>query len=245
MHPDQLFETSEHRASDFAFDANVAAVFDDMVQRSVPFYEEQQRMVREIVAQAPAGNGAVYDLGCATATTLVNLCQTLDHVSQAVGFDNSSAMLDVGRHKIAASGLTDRIELRHGDLEQPPTLQMPLADVVLMCWTLQFVRPLRRDQLIRWIYDSLAPGGVLVVTEKVLARDKSLNGRFVDFYYGLKSRNGYSGTEIARKREALENVLVPYTIDENVELFRRNGFTTCETFFQWYNFVGFLCVKNA
>lgn len=245
MHPDQLFETSEHRASDFAFDAHVAAVFDDMVQRSVPFYEEQQRMVREIADQTPLGSGAVYDLGCATATTLINLCRTLDHVSQAVGFDNSSAMLDVGRHKIVASGLADRIELRHGDLEQPPSLQMPVAELVLMCWTLQFVRPLRRDQLIRWIYESLAPGGVLVVTEKVLARDKSLNTRFVDFYYDLKRRNGYSGTEIARKREALENVLVPYTIDENIELFRRNGFKTCETFFQWYNFAGFLCVKNA
>ena len=86
---------------------------------------------------------------------------------------------------------------------------------------------------------------MLVVTEKTLTRNGSMNNRFIDFYYDLKRRNGYSGTEIARKREALENVLVPYTIDENMRLFRRNGFTTCEPFFQWYNFTGFLCVKGA
>ena len=72
-----------------------------------------------------------------------------------------------------------------------------------------------------------------------------MNRFFIDLYYDFKQRNGYSETEILRKREALENVLVPYTLEENIELFRRNGFDTCETFFQWYNFVGFLCVKKS
>ena len=245
MRRDRLFERSESRASDFEFGENVAAVFDDMVSRSVPFYAEQQRMIQEIVKTAHLENGTVYDLGCSTATTLLNLCQESEGVALAVGYDNSPAMLEVGRRKVGACGLADRITLRYGDLERPDDLELPLAEVALLCWTLQFVRPVRRDQLIRWIYDSLAPGGMLVVTEKILARNGSMNKQFVDFYYGLKSRNGYSGTEIARKREALENVLVPYTIDENVELFRRNGFSTCETFFQWYNFAGFLCLKDG
>ena len=66
----------------------------------------------------------------------------------------------------------------------------------------------------------------------------------MELYYDFKRRNAYSDVEIAGKREALENVLVPYRIDENLALFRRNGFEIVETFFQWYNFAGFLCVKS-
>ena len=58
-------------------------------------------------------------------------------------------------------------------------------------------------------------------------------------------QSGLSWLTILRKREALENVLVPYRADENIELFRHNGFQIVETFFQWYNFCGFLCVKSG
>ncbi len=85
---------------------------------------------------------------------------------------------------------------------------------------------------------------MLIVTEKVLTNNTHMNRFFIDFYYEFKRRNGYSESEILRKREALENVLVPYRIDENLEMFRRNGFAVAETVFQWYNYVGFLCVKK-
>jgi tRNA (cmo5U34)-methyltransferase len=114
-----------------------------------------------------------------------------------------------------------------------------------MCWTLQFIRPLGRDRLIRRIFDSLGDGGALICCEKILTNDSDMNRFFVDFYYDFKRRNGYSEDEILRKREALENVLVPYRADENIELFRHNGFQIVETFFQWYNFCGFLCVKRG
>jgi tRNA (cmo5U34)-methyltransferase len=91
----------------------------------------------------------------------------------------------------------------------------------------------------------MANGGVLVVTEKILTNDSHMNRFFIDFYYDFKGRKGYSGEEIIRKREALENVLIPYRSDENLEIFRRNGFEIAETFFQWYNFAGFLCVKKS
>jgi len=86
-------------------------------------------------------------------------------------------------------------------------------------------------------------GGVLIVTDKVLSDDANMNRCFSDFYYDFKRRNNYSQEEISKKREALENVLISYRMDENFALFRRNGFSSVETFFQWYNFAGFLCVK--
>jgi tRNA (cmo5U34)-methyltransferase len=106
------------------------------------------------------------------------------------------------------------------------------------------VGALKRDALIRWIYDGMVPGGMLIVMEKVLTNSSDMNRYFIEFYYDFKRRNGYSEEEILKKREALENVLIPYRVDENFELFRRNGFPVVETFFQWYNFAGFMAVKQ-
>jgi len=155
-------------------------------------------------------------------------------------------MIEKARLKINDSGFADRIEVRYADFNALLSgLSLENASVVTMCWTLQFVRPLQRDILIKWIYQGLVDGGAMIVTEKVLTNNSHMNRFFIDFYYEFKRRNEYSDNEILRKREALENVLIPYRIDENLEMFRRYGFNIVETFFQWYNFVGFLCVKKS
>lgn len=242
---DAVFATTAARGGDFEFNEQVAEVFDDMLIRSVPLYLEQQHLVAELARKFWIEGTHVFDLGCSTATTLVNIARELGPSAQLVGYDNSPAMLEQARKKIAASGMDSRIDLRLGDLDgNPQDLDLHNAGIVTMCWTLQFVRPARRERLIRFIGDNLVDGGVLIVTEKVLTKSKSMNNRFIEFYYEYKRRNGYSDGEIQRKREALENVLVPYRADENMEMFRQSGFAVVEPFFQWYNFAGFLCVKT-
>ncbi|HEY7090326.1 MAG TPA: carboxy-S-adenosyl-L-methionine synthase CmoA [Tepidisphaeraceae bacterium] len=247
MGHDDIFQGTASRASDFKFDERVAEVFDDMLVRSVPFYLEQQAMIREIGRTFHIPGTDVYDLGCSTATTLINLSGAITSPAKFVGYDNSAAMLEQARQKLREHGLEDRVELRHVDLNEdiPGALGIENASVVTMCWTLQFIRPLRRDSLIKSIYQGMREGGALVVTEKLLTNSSDMNRFFIDFYYSFKRRNGYSEDEILRKREALENVLIPYRVSENHELFRRNGFQIVETFFQWFNFAGFLCVKRA
>jgi tRNA (cmo5U34)-methyltransferase len=245
MKRDEIFLDSREGANDFQFDAEVAQVFDDMVLRSVPFYLEQQRMVVEIAKRFWISGSSIYDLGCSTGTTLLNIAGEFDEQARLVGYDNSVPMLDQARMKIRSHGLDASIELRRGDLNGDLSyLSLTDASVVTMCWVLQFVQPPRRDRLIKWVYDGLAEGGVLVVTEKVVTHNTCMNSFFVEYHSDLKRRNGYSDREIVRKREALEKVLVPYRIDENLAMFRRNGFEIVETFFQWYNFAGFLCVKK-
>lgn len=245
MKQDDIFSGTSARAGDFEFNEEVVEVFDDMIARSVPCYREQQCMIQEMARIWYLPGTHVYDLGCSTATTLINLCEAIDAPARFTGYDNSQPMLERGRKRIREKGFEERIVLNEGDLNGDPS-KMPLANagLITLCWTLQFVRPLHRERVIRWIHDGLVDGGALILTEKVLARNSRMNRFFIDLYYNFKQRNGYSETEILRKREALENVLVPYTLEENIELFRRNGFETCETFFQWYNFVGFICVKN-
>ncbi len=247
MKQDNIFQKTSARSSDFEFNSEVAKVFDDMLVRSVPFYLEQQHMIAEIAKKFWIPGTKVYDLGCSTGTTLMNICQEINGNGSEcfVGYDNSEPMIREAREKIKTFGMQDRIKLHNYDLNQDLSkLSLKNASVVTLCWTLQFIRPLQRDKLIKKIYRNLVEGGILLVAEKVLTNNTNMNRFFIDLYYNFKRRNKYSSEEIQRKRESLENVLVPYRIDENIELFRRNGFEIVEMFFQWYNFVGFLSLKK-
>ena len=246
MKKDSIFLNSIKRPSEFEFNAEVAEVFDDMLERSIPFYLEQQAMIVDLCKKLWIPGTNVYDLGCSTATTLIGLGRELPPSVRLVGYDNSPPMLERARRNVEESCLQKRIGLQHGELNgQLTDLRLDNASIVLMCWTLQFIRPLRRDDLIRWIHDALVDGGVLIVTEKILTNNGHMNRFFTELYYDFKRRRGYSDVEIGRKREALENVLIPYRLDENLDLFRRNGFELVETVFQWFNFAAFLCVRGA
>jgi tRNA (cmo5U34)-methyltransferase len=115
--------------------------------------------------------------------------------------------------------------------------------VVILCLTLQFVRPIAREKLLRSIHEQLQPGGVLIVIEKILAEETDFNRDFIKYYYDFKRRNDYSEMEISQKREALENILIPYKLSENITLLKEVGFRTVEVFFKWYNFSGFIAKK--
>jgi len=245
MKRDNIFQRTAARSGDFEFNSEVAKVFDDMLVRSVPFYHEQQHMIAEIAGKFWIPGTKVYDLGCSTGTTLINICQKIKGSERFIGYDNSEPMLREAKRKIKAFGLENRIQLHNCDLNKELSkLSLKNARVVTLCWTLQFVRPLQRESLIKKIYRDLVDDGILLITEKVLTNNTDMNRFFIDLYYDFKKRNRYSSEEIQRKREALDNVLVPYRIDENIELFRRNGFEIVEIFFQWYNFVGVLCLKK-
>ena len=245
MKRDEIYRDQERRPGDFVFDARVAEVFDDMLDRSVPHYREQQQMICSLGRNLWREGRVIYDLGCSTGNTLIGLGRALP-AARLVGYDNSAPMLERAQRNLVAHGLETRTELKRADFNGELT-DMPLenAGIVTLCWTLQFVRPIRRDRLIRWIHEALADGGALIVTEKILTGNGDMNRFFIDRYYDFKRERGYSELEIAAKREALENLLVPYRADENIDLFRRNGFEIVETFFQWFNFAGFLCVKQG
>ncbi|MBX2879057.1 MAG: carboxy-S-adenosyl-L-methionine synthase CmoA [Granulosicoccus sp.] len=246
MSRDKIFDNATDLPGDFEFNEEVAAVFGDMLNRSVPFYAEQQNMIKDIAKRFWIPGTRVADLGSSLGTTLINIARQNPSIDQLIGFDNSNAMLDRARDNITKAELNQRVTLANADLNgELDTLDLHNTSLVTLCWTLQFIRPLRRDHLIKKIYDNMVDGGALIVTDKVLTNDSNMNRFFIDFYYDYKRKNGYSEEEIINKREALENVLIPYRFDENFELFRRNGFEIVETFFQWYNFAGFLCVKNS
>jgi tRNA (cmo5U34)-methyltransferase len=242
MGKDEVFKEEIEKASDFKFGAGVAKVFDDMVNRSVPYYGEMQRMMAELAADHAKPNSLVYDLGCSTGTTMIGMDTMVDNKIKFIGVDDSPQMLDKCKSKLLELGFSRDYELKCADLNQG--VEIENASVVVLCLTLQFVRPIYREKLLDDIYKGLNSGGVLILIEKILAEDSLFNRDFINYYYNYKRRNSYSEMEISQKREALENVLIPYKLSENITMLRDRGFGHCEVFFKWYNFSGMIAVKK-
>jgi len=246
MKKDAIFADKTQAVGDFNFDEKTAEVFEDMLERSIPLYREVQRMLGEVAAEYSVSGTNVYDLGCSDGITLATLSSAIAGAGKQVrfvGVDFSQAMLDRAARRLGEGGPHGKPTLLLADLNEACNIEN--ASLVVLNLTLQFVRPLFRDRLIHAIYDGLNENGCLVLVEKVLGSDSQFNRLFIKFYYDMKRRNAYSETEIAQKREALENVLIPYRLDENIELLKRNRFGSVEVFYKWYNFAGLLGVKTA
>ena len=233
---DKVFEKSINKQ--FEFDEEVASVFDDMLNRSVPYYKEMQRLTINFALRFLNENDRVYDLGCSTGSTLIELSKHCKYPLELVGIDNSKAMLDRAAKKCNAFGVD--IELLQSDIFD---VELNNAQLVISNYTLQFIRPLMREKLIQKIYQSLNENGVFIFSEKVISDNKILNKQCIDEYYDFKKTQGYSEFEIAQKREALENVLIPYSEEENRKMIKDAGFTHCETLFKWVNFATFIAIK--
>lgn len=241
MERDEVFREKYSKPSDFKFSSKVAGVFDDMVNRSVPYYEEMQRMISELAADHAVKGTNIYDLGCSTGTTMIHMDQLVEESIKFIGVDDSKDMLDKCRNKLLQLDIKRPYDLVVADLNKD--VQISNASVVVLCLTLQFVRPISREKLVKQIFNGLNNDGALIIVEKILAEDSRFNRDFIKYYYDMKRRHHYSEMEIAQKREALENVLIPYKLSENVTLLRDAGFEHVEIFFKWYNFAGFIAKK--
>ncbi|WP_168203400.1 carboxy-S-adenosyl-L-methionine synthase CmoA [Oceanispirochaeta crateris] len=244
---DKVFEDTNPIVRAFEFNENVAHVFDDMAQRSIPHYRDVQSMAATLALTFYQEGSRIYDLGCSTGTTIALLLNGLkDHNLSNYyikGIDSSAPMCREAIEKISSIDYEkDRILIEEGDILEEP---IENASVVIMNYTLQFIDPLKRENLIKKIYRGLNHNGILLVSDKTLQSHTDISRIFVDNYYNLKRKNGYSELEISRKREALENVLIPYPIREEEELFRICGFEAVDLFYSWYNFSSFICLKKG
>ncbi len=240
MSRDNIFQHADIK-EDFTFNDKVAEVFDDMVHRSVPLYETVIDAIAHLLDHHFKQQLTVYDLGCSTGTTLLELSRRLHHPRlRLIGIDNAPAMLEKARRKAAMFSKTDALTFQLDDITSCP---LPEADVILCNYTLQFIRPPVRRVVVDRLYNALDPGGLLIVCEKVLA-DGAFHRPFIEIYHDFKREQGYSELEIAAKRESLENVLIPFTTAENISLLQEAGFSQVEIFCKWFNFASFVAVKD-
>jgi len=222
----------------FEFDEEVAAVFDDMLERSVPFYKESQEITEFFALKTLEEGDVLYDLGCSTASLLLNISRKLEVDAELIGLDNSEAMLAQAKRKCEAYGA--KVEVLNADILKH---EYKSANVFVSNYTLQFIRPLVREELVKKIASSLKKEGIFIFSEKVISHHAKLNKDLIEKYYAFKKEQGYSEYEIMQKREALENVLVPYSEEENIKMALNCGFSHCEVVFRWANFCTFIAIK--
>ena len=221
----------------FEFDKEVADVFDDMIDRSVPFYKENLNLSINIIKKFLKNKDKVLDLGSSTGTFLINLAK-FNPTLKLTGIDNSSAMIEKATKKAKAFGVN--IKFFEKDFLD---FEFKKNKLIIANYTIQFIRPIKREKLISKIYNSLEKNGIFLMSEKLISENKKLNKILIDEYYEYKKEKGYSEYEIAKKREALENVLIPYTEIENREMLHNVGFKHIEMVFRWGNFATFIAFK--
>lgn len=241
MTKDTLFKKARSSIKPFEFDAAVAQVFDDMIRRSVPHYEETIMRQAELIERHYQTDTLVYDLGCSTGNLGIAICHRMTPVPIPIqAIDSSAPMLAVYAKRLADLPNGECVRLCKQDIRRT---QIHNASVVVLNYTLQFVPVSERDALITKIHAGLKSGGILLLSEKTTHPDPAMARMQIEFYYDFKRKNGYSELEISQKREALERVLVPETIEHHLARLQRNGFGSVEVWHKWFNFASMVAIK--
>ncbi len=240
---DSLYATPLDKVQEFTFDDKVAAVFPDMIKRSVPGYSTVIAMTGVLAGQYVQPSSNCYDLGCSLGESSFAMCSHLQQQDcSIIAIDNSVQMLASCERILSAADCTARVELVCKDILDVPIQN---ASVVVMNYTLQFIPAEQRDQLIQTIYNGLNPGGILLLSEKIRFEDADMDARMIEIHHEFKKANGYSDLEISQKRTALENVLIPETLAEHQQRLASAGFIETDTWFQCFNFASLIAYKHV
>ena len=228
----------------FVFDKAVVDVFPDMIRRSVPGYETILAHCGELASRYVQSGSHCYDLGCSLgASTLAMRSRIEDHHNtKIIAVDNSAAMLNKCATMLASVPSTISTELLNQDICDT---KIENASMVVMNFTLQFIPMAQRVPLLEKIYAGLNPGGCLVISEKLHFEPPSLNTLLSDLHHQFKRGQGYSDLEISQKRDSIENVLIPETLDAHIQRLRACGFQSASPWFQCFNFCSLVAIKES
>lgn len=245
MPHDTLFATPQEAIAHFSFDEKVAACFPDMISRSVPGYGQITAMVGVIARRYLPKHAHVYDLGCSHGAATLALCQQLeDRVPDITAVDLSPAMLAQARQNLAThlpAESFDRIQLVEGDI---CSFTLAPADMIIVNFTLQFLPPEQRLQVVRRLYHALNPAGILILSEKITCDDPEAERILYALHHDFKRANGYSDLEISQKRTALEDVMRTDTLSTHHARLAEAGFVRHFTWFQYLNFASLIAFKE-
>jgi len=247
---DQLYRDTDRlsqsvsNVGSFKFDQRVAEVFNDMISRSVPGYQQILEMLPTLVKQFRSESPQnYYDLGCSLGAGMLAMAQGLTESqyqqNQIIGIDNSSAMLSQAKQNLASFS-QQTFKLEQQDLQQTKIVD---AAMVLMNFTLQFIPLNERDEVVANIYSGLVKGGALILSEKISCADSATQKLMTDIHHQYKADQGYSELEIAKKRDAIENVLIPESLETHVSRLKSAGFQIITPWVRNLQFISILAVK--
>jgi tRNA (cmo5U34)-methyltransferase len=204
------------------FDETVAKNFHQIARTSIPHYEEVIDRCVEIALAFLKNDDPIIDVGSALGHTLEKL--SARGFTNLFGVDSSPEML---RRSFTGARLIQS--------ESFPLSLGPFA-LVMANWTLHFVNDRRR--YLQDIADSLRPGGLFILTEKIISSDASRK-----LYHDFKRSCGVSDEEIQVKDEAIKEVLVTYPLQWYLVTLREIGFMSVEIIDAHYSFITFFAQK--
>ncbi|RJG48391.1 carboxy-S-adenosyl-L-methionine synthase CmoA [Motilimonas pumila] len=238
---DTLFAAPVAQMGNFSFDENVAEVFPDMIKRSVPGYSNIISAIGMITARFAKENTRLYDLGCSLGAATLEMRRNVSLAGcEIIAVDNSSAMVERCQLHLDAYKGEVPVKVQCADICD---IKIENASLVVLNFTLQFVPKAERHALIKKIYQGLVPGGVLVLSEKFHFDNDVTHNVLFELHHDFKRANGYSELEISQKRSALEDVMVPDTVEQNKQRLQQAGFEHVELWFQCFNFGSMVAIK--
>lgn len=243
LNADRIYAAPHAEIADFSFDERVADVFPDMINRSVPGYATMVHGIGRLTARFAQPNTVLYDLGCSLgAATLAMKQNNTAENCRIIGLDSSKAMVERCQNHVNAFRGDTPVDIHLADIV---TANYQPCSVVVLNFTLQFIDPALRESLLQRLFDTLVPGGALILSEKVRHDDALSEQLLVDLHHEFKRDNGYSELEISQKRAAIENVMRLDTLDEHTQRLQRVGFKHVQTWYRCFNFTSTVAVKAA
>ena len=234
---DTLYKSSSEPVKPFEFNKRVVDVFPDMIERSVPGYPLTVSMISVMADEYVQDKSNVYDLGCSLGAVSLAVQQGIKNKQcNIIAVDNSQAMIDACNEKLANENITFL-------LDDVLNVEINNASLVVMNFTLQFIPLEQRKALLKKIYDGLLPGGVFILSEKILFDEDKENETMNHLHHHMKALNGYDKMEISSKRDALENVLIPESIETHKERLNNAGFNDVFMWLKCFNFASFVSIK--
>jgi len=224
------------------FDEEVTKVFDDMLARSIPGYETMRWATHQVGAQFLQGDwSTVVDIGASRGESVDWFIQNHPRHKYKL-IEISQPMRETLEARYSEN---PDVRVWNRDLREADQVFDKVDDcsMILSVLTLMFVPIEHRPALVRAMWETLRPGGVLIMVEKMLGATPLLDAKLKDTYYKMKADNGYTQDEILRKKLSLEGVLVPLTETWNRDLLERAGFNQIDYFFRCLQFGGFIAVK--
>ena len=220
-------------ASNWVFDEHVAPHFDEHVRKSVPEYDRVQELAVKFSDWFTHPESTVLDFGAATGETMHRIKERHSKTLNLIGYDNSQAMI--------AQAALKGVEVVFKDLER--FTDVPTFAYGVSLYTLQFLRPQARQQLVYRIANTIDPGGGFFVVEKVLGSYPTTQDIIQQLYWDMKIANGLTHAQVINKAHALRGCMFPKTIAENEAEFRAAGFSQVELVFKDLQFCGWLLIR--